>query len=68
MNKNIGFIDRALRAIVGVALLSLVFFLEGSIRWVGLVGILPLLFAVFGVCPLYTMLGINTCPIHNAKK
>jgi hypothetical protein len=62
MNTNVGSIDRAVRIVVGLALLSLVFLLNGSGRWFGLIGIVPLLTASFGFCPLYTVLGINTCP------
>jgi hypothetical protein len=57
---NEGAVDRTLRVIVGVALLSLVFVGPKSL-W-GLVGVVPLLTGLVGNCPLYTLLGINTCP------
>jgi hypothetical protein len=57
---NEGGVDRTLRVIVGLALLSLVFVGPKSM-W-GLVGIVPLLTGLAGTCPLYTLLGINTCP------
>jgi hypothetical protein len=62
MNTNVGSIDRALRIVAGLALLSLVFILNGPGRWLGLIGVVPLLTATFRFCPLYTVLGINTCP------
>ena len=59
MKTNTGNIDRILRAIVGLVLLSLVFVGPQSM-W-GLIGIIPLLTAIIGFCPAYTLLGINTC-------
>jgi len=61
MTPNVGTTDRLLRALLGLALLSLVVLLEGNMRWVGLIGIVPLLTAVFRVCPVYSVLGIRTC-------
>jgi hypothetical protein len=61
---NEGAVDRTLRVIVGVALLSLVFVGPKSL-W-GLVGVVPLLTGLVGNCPLYTLLGINTCP-HKSR-
>lgn len=61
MKANVGNIDRVLRVIVGIALLSLFFILEGDARWFGLVGIVPLLTAAMRFCPLYAVLGMNTC-------
>lgn len=63
MKTNVGGIDKLLRIVIGIALLSMVFVLEGSARWFGLIGLVPLLTAFVGFCPLYTILGINTCPI-----
>jgi hypothetical protein len=60
---NEGAVDRTLRVIVGVALLSLVFVGPKSL-W-GLVGVVPLLTGLVGNCPLYTLLGINTCPFKS---
>lgn len=65
MKPNVGGIDKVLRIVVGVALLSLIFILEGSARWWGLIGIVPLLTGSLGWCPAYAPFGINTCP---AKK
>jgi hypothetical protein len=62
MNANVGSIDRAIRVVVGLALLSAVFLVDGSARWFGLIGLVPLLTAAVRVCPLYTVLGVSTCP------
>jgi len=56
--KNMGNIDRALRVIVGLGLLSLVF-VGPQTLW-GLVGIVPLATAAIGFCPAYRLLGIST--------
>lgn len=56
--KNMGTVDRVLRVVVGVAVLSLAFVGPES-PW-GYIGIVPLLTAAFGTCPLYTLLGIST--------
>lgn len=61
MKKNIGNTERVIRVIAGIAILSLIFFLDGVTRWWGLIGIVPLLTGVIGWCPPYAILGINTC-------
>lgn len=61
VNTNIGTADRLIRVLVGLALLSLLFVLEGNIRWIGLVGLVPLLTALIGWCPAYTLFRIDTC-------
>ena len=63
MMKNEGKIDRTLRVLVGLALLSLTMVGPQSL-W-GLIGIVPLLTGLVGYCPLYQVLGINTCPVGN---
>lgn len=63
MTKNEGTIDRALRVIVGLVLLSLVF-VGPQTMW-GLIGIVPLATGLIGMCPLYSILGINTCPVKS---
>jgi hypothetical protein len=59
--KNVGSIDRILRIVVGLGLISLVF-VGPQTPW-GWVGIVPLLTAFIGFCPLYTLIGIRTCPV-----
>ena len=61
MPVNVGTIDRALRAIVGLVLIALVF-VGPQTPW-GWIGLVPLLTAVIGFCPAYTLLGIKTCPL-----
>lgn len=59
---NEGKIDRTLRIILGAALLSLVF-VGPQTLW-GLVGLIPLITGFTGFCPLYRLLGLNTCPAN----
>jgi hypothetical protein len=63
MDRNVGGIDKVVRIVAGLALLSLVFLLEGGARWFGLVGLVPLATGTLGWCPLYAPFGINTCPM-----
>ncbi|MCG8494133.1 MAG: DUF2892 domain-containing protein [Sneathiellales bacterium] len=58
MPKNEGTIDRALRIIVGLAVLSLAF-VGPQTPWAYL-GLVPLLTGLVGYCPLYSLLGICT--------
>ena len=58
--KNIGSIDKVIRVVLGLALLSLLFILDGSIKFIGLIGLIPLITAFVGVCPLYLPFHIST--------
>jgi len=60
MRINIGFYDRVARIVIGVAVLSLFFVLEGSARWLGALGLVALATAALGSCPLYSLLGLDT--------
>jgi hypothetical protein len=62
--KNEGTLDRALRIVVGLALIAAFFAMpEASYRWAFLIGIVPLATGLIGSCPLYSILGISTCPV-----
>lgn len=66
MTTNVGTIDRILRVIVGVALIAWALgYLPGIAPspW-GWIGVVPLLTAVFGVCPAYSILGMSTRSKH----
>jgi Protein of unknown function (DUF2892) len=63
MTTNVGGIDRILRIMVGIAVLALFFVLEGNARYWALVGLVPLLTGLFSTCPLYSIIGVNTCPM-----
>ena len=57
--KNEHTVERVLRVLIGVGLLSLVF-VGPQTAW-GWIGILPLVTGLVGTCPAYTLLGISTC-------
>ena len=60
--RNEGTLDRAIRVIVGLALLAGFFLMpEASYRWALLIGVVPLVTGLMGSCPAYSLLGINTC-------
>jgi hypothetical protein len=61
MQTNVGGIDRILRAVIGLALIALT--LAGTIGVWGWIGVVPLLTAALGFCPIYTMLGFSSCPM-----
>lgn len=63
MEKNVGNMDRLIRVIIGLALLSMLVFVEGSLKWLGLIGLVPLLTAAMSWCPLYSLFGLRTCPM-----
>jgi hypothetical protein len=57
--QNVGPVDRVLRVIVGLALLSLVF-VGPRTAW-GWIGVVPLFTALVSYCPLYSLIGLKTC-------
>ena len=60
MQRNEGTIDRAVRVIAGLGILSLAF-VGPQTPWAWL-GLVPLVTGLVGVCPAYGLLGIRTCP------
>jgi hypothetical protein len=56
---NEGSLDRGVRIVLGLVLLTL-FFVGPKTPW-GLVGVIPLLTGALGSCPLYRLFGISTC-------
>ena len=59
MRKNVGGIDRGLRIVVGVALVLAT--VAGVLPVWGYIGVVPVLTGLIGWCPLYPVLGINSC-------
>lgn len=66
MNKNVGTVDRAVRIIVGLGLISLVF-IGPQTAW-GWIGLVPLVTGLISWCPLYAPFKINTCAGKPAGK
>lgn len=70
MTTNVGTIDRALRIIAGLALIAfaLGYIMPGTgYNWLGWIGVVPILTALAGFCPAYTILGVSTCPLTGDK-
>lgn len=65
LKKNIGGIDRILRILVGAALLIAYFTMENASPFL-LIGIIPLATGLASSCLIYTVLGLNTCPMKNS--
>ena len=66
MPVNIGTADKILRIVIGLALIAYAIplgFPKTSWNWVGWIGVIPLATALFGYCPLYSLLGMSTCPV-----
>ncbi len=57
MSKNVGSIDRILRAIVGLGVIGWGFYAQ---NWLGAIGLIPLFTAAIGWCPAYTPFKIST--------
>ncbi|NTU54505.1 MAG: DUF2892 domain-containing protein [Chlorobiaceae bacterium] len=57
MQKNMGQKDRAVRAFIGVILLMYGIIFQNLI---GAVGLIPLVTAIIGYCPLYEVLGVTS--------
>jgi len=63
-SRNVGGIDRVLRILVGIVLLAMFFlFPDASWRYWTLIGIVPLATGLLSTCPLYSIIGLNTCPM-----
>ncbi|PPE67446.1 YgaP family membrane protein [Caldimonas caldifontis] len=65
MKINVGGIDRILRIAVGLVLIALA--ATGTVGLWGYIGVVPLLTGLFRVCPLYSLVGINTCPTSQRR-
>lgn len=65
MKTNEGTVDRAVRVIAGAALVALA--ATGTVGVWGWIGLVPIATGLMGWCPAYTLLGINTCGLKNAK-
>ena len=69
MSANMGSFDRIARVVIGLALIAYAIplgFTQTGWNWVGWIGVVPLMTAAFGFCPLYALLGVSTCPAKRA--
>ena len=61
MKSNVGGIDKILRIVVGLGLIGAT--VAGILPAWGYIGIVPLATGLMGWCPLYPLIGLNTCPL-----
>ena len=59
MKTNVGGFDKWARVVIGAVLVG--WALTGG-PWWAWIGVVPLVTGLFGFCPLYRLLGVNTCP------
>ncbi|WP_439535342.1 YgaP family membrane protein [Methyloversatilis sp.] len=64
MKSNVGGIDKIARIVIGLALIALA--ATGTVGVWGYIGIVPVLTGLFNFCPLYPLLGINTCSMKKS--
>ncbi|RMF17762.1 MAG: DUF2892 domain-containing protein [Gammaproteobacteria bacterium] len=64
MKANVGGIDKAVRIILGLALIAWAAAFDGPVwAWIGVV---PLATGLINFCPLYSLIGVNTCPVKRS--
>ncbi|MGZ3180842.1 MAG: YgaP family membrane protein [Telluria sp.] len=61
MEANVGTVDRVIRIVLGLLILGLFFMLDEGVRWWALLGIIPLASGLVAWCPVYKLLGIDSC-------
>lgn len=65
MSVNVGMVDRIVRVVIGIALIAFAlnfFYPNTGYNWIGWIGVVPILTAAIGNCPLYSIVGVSTCP------
>jgi len=65
MARNLGIFDRIVRLVIGLMILGLYGALDPPLRYLTLVGLIPLGTALMGSCPVYTLFGISTRSTHS---
>ena len=71
MHANVGTIDRIARIIIGLVLIAYAIpigFPSTGWNWVGWIGVIPILTAVFRICPAYSVFGLSTCSAKPAHR
>jgi hypothetical protein len=67
MTTNVGSIDRIVRIVIGLGLLWYALYATPTgYNWIGWIGVVPIITALIGNCPLYSILGVTTCPAKRA--
>ena len=65
MKKNVGTIDRSIRALAGLVIIAIGVVFQS---WWGTLGLIPLATAAIGWCPPYAILGFNTCRVKEQEQ
>lgn len=65
LKKNMGGVDRIVRVLIGLGAIGAGVYYQS---WFGAIGLVPLATAALGTCPLYTLLGVSTCPPQGASE
>jgi len=60
MKKNVGNTERIVRIVAGLAVLSLLFIVDGNLKYLGFIGLIPLVTGILGYCPLYAIFKFST--------
>ena len=66
MKRNVHTVDKIIRIIVGLILLSLC--ILGPKSWWGLLGLIPLITGIIGNCPIYSIFGFSTCSSQKTEE
>lgn len=61
--KNIGHINRVIKFIPGLILISILFWGDGNLKYLGLIGVIPIISSIFDICPLCLISGEKSCKI-----
>jgi len=70
MSKNVGSADRIIRIVIGLVLIAYAIplgFPSTGWNWVGWIGVVPIVTALVGNCPAYSILGVSTCAASGGK-
>ena len=70
MTVNMGLIDRVARFAIGLVLIAYavpIGFTPTGWNWLGWIGIVPLATAMFGLCPLYSLIDLSTCSARRTE-
>lgn len=65
MKANVGGIDRIVRIVIGLVLITLA--VTGTVGWWGWIGVVPVLTGVFRFCPAYLPFGMSSCPMKKPE-